>query len=67
MEIPEKARADSYHLALATWHGMDFMVSCRPFKRPARPIFQMDSSPWIPWDRQDAGAIKIHMAVWWDS
>ena len=27
MEIPEKARADSYHLALATWHGMDFMVS----------------------------------------
>lgn len=27
MEIPEKARADSYHLALATWHGMDFMAS----------------------------------------
>ena len=27
IEIPEKARADSYHLALATWHGMDFMVS----------------------------------------
>lgn len=27
VEIPEKARADSYHLALATWHGMDFLVS----------------------------------------
>ena len=27
IEIPAKARADSYHLALATWHGMDFMVS----------------------------------------
>ena len=27
IEIPEKARADSYHLALAAWHGMDFMVS----------------------------------------
>lgn len=27
IEIPEKARADSYHLALATWHGMDFMIS----------------------------------------
>ena len=27
IEIPEKARADSYHLALATWHGMDFVVS----------------------------------------
>jgi predicted nucleic acid-binding protein len=27
IDIPEKARADSYHLALATWHGMDFMVS----------------------------------------
>jgi predicted nucleic acid-binding protein len=27
IEIPEKARGDSYHLALATWHGMDFMVS----------------------------------------
>ena len=27
IEIPEKARADSYHLALATQHGMDFMVS----------------------------------------
>ncbi len=26
-EIPEKARADSYHLSLASWHGMDFLVS----------------------------------------
>lgn len=25
--IPEKARADAYHLALATFHGMDFLVS----------------------------------------
>lgn len=25
--LPEKARADSYHLALATWNGMDFMIS----------------------------------------
>lgn len=27
LEIPEKARADSYHLAIASWHGMDFVVS----------------------------------------
>ena len=27
IEIPEKARADSYHLSLASWHGMDFMIS----------------------------------------
>jgi hypothetical protein len=27
IEIPEKARADSYHLAVAAWHGMDFLVS----------------------------------------
>lgn len=27
IEIPEKARADSYHLAIAAWHGMDFLVS----------------------------------------
>ncbi len=27
IDIPEKARADSYHLALAAWHGMDFLVS----------------------------------------
>jgi predicted nucleic acid-binding protein len=25
--IPEKARADAYHLALATYHGMDFLLS----------------------------------------
>ncbi|MFH1146299.1 MAG: hypothetical protein V1736_01160 [Pseudomonadota bacterium] len=32
VEIPEKARADSYHLALAAWHGIDFLVSwnCAP-------------------------------------
>ncbi len=27
ISLPEKARADSYHLALSTWHGMDFVVS----------------------------------------
>lgn len=27
IEIPEKARADSYHLAVAAWHGMDFLIS----------------------------------------
>lgn len=27
IEIPQKARADSYHLAVAAWHGMDFVVS----------------------------------------
>lgn len=27
LDIPEKARADSYHLAIASWHGMDFLVS----------------------------------------
>ena len=27
IRLPEKARADAYHLALATWHGMDFVVS----------------------------------------
>jgi predicted nucleic acid-binding protein len=26
-QIPGKARADAYHLALATFHGMDFLVS----------------------------------------
>ena len=25
--IPDKARADTYHLAVAAWHGMDFLVS----------------------------------------
>ena len=27
MDIPEKARADSYHLAIAARHGIDFLVS----------------------------------------
>ncbi|MBI2952003.1 type II toxin-antitoxin system VapC family toxin [bacterium] len=27
IQIPEKARGDAYHLALATYHGMDFLVS----------------------------------------
>jgi hypothetical protein len=27
IHIPEKARTDAYHLAMATWHGMDYMVS----------------------------------------
>jgi hypothetical protein len=27
LQIPETARLDSYHLALAAWHGLDFMVS----------------------------------------
>ncbi len=27
LDIPEKARADTYHLAIASWHGMDFLVS----------------------------------------
>lgn len=27
LQIPEKARLDTYHLALATWHGLDFLVS----------------------------------------
>ena len=27
LPIPEKARADAYHLALATEHGMDYLVS----------------------------------------
>jgi predicted nucleic acid-binding protein len=26
-QIPQKARGDAYHLALATYHGMDFLVS----------------------------------------
>jgi len=25
--IPARARADAYHLALATWHGLDYVVS----------------------------------------
>jgi len=27
VQIPEKARADAYHFALAKYHGMDFLVS----------------------------------------
>ena len=27
LEIPNKARNDSYHLALAVYHGMDYLVS----------------------------------------
>jgi hypothetical protein len=27
INIPEKARADAYHLALATWHGIKYLVS----------------------------------------
>ena len=27
LQIPEKARPDSYHLALATFHGMDYLVT----------------------------------------
>ncbi|MEK7307603.1 MAG: type II toxin-antitoxin system VapC family toxin [Nitrospirota bacterium] len=27
LDIPEKARSDSYHLAIAAWHGIDFLVS----------------------------------------
>ena len=27
IDIPEKARADSYHLAIASWHGIDYLVS----------------------------------------
>ncbi len=26
-QIPDKARGDAYHLALATCHGMDYLVS----------------------------------------
>ena len=27
IHIPEKAKADAYHLAMATWHGIDYLVS----------------------------------------
>lgn len=27
IHLPEKARADAYHLATATFHGMDFLIS----------------------------------------
>jgi hypothetical protein len=25
--LPDKAQADAYHLALASWHGLDYLVS----------------------------------------
>jgi hypothetical protein len=25
--VPDKAQADAYHLALAAWHGLDYLVS----------------------------------------
>jgi predicted nucleic acid-binding protein len=27
IDLSEKARADAYHLALAVWHGMDYLVT----------------------------------------
>jgi predicted nucleic acid-binding protein len=27
LQLPDKALADAYHMALATWHGMDYVVS----------------------------------------
>jgi predicted nucleic acid-binding protein len=27
IRIPEKAKSDAFHLAVATWHGLDFLVS----------------------------------------
>jgi len=27
MQLPERARADAYHVALAAWHGMDYLVT----------------------------------------
>jgi hypothetical protein len=27
LQIPDRALADAYHLALAAWHGMDYLVS----------------------------------------
>jgi predicted nucleic acid-binding protein len=27
INLPEKARADAYHLALAVWHGMNYLVT----------------------------------------
>lgn len=27
IDIPERARADAYHLALAVWHGMDYLLT----------------------------------------
>lgn len=27
LQLPDKALADAYHMALATWHGMDYLIS----------------------------------------
>lgn len=27
IDLPERARADAYHLALAVWHGLDYLVT----------------------------------------
>ena len=27
IQLPERARADSYHLAFASWHGMDYLIT----------------------------------------
>jgi len=27
IDLPERARADAYHVALAVWHGMDYLVT----------------------------------------
>lgn len=27
IQLPERARADSYHLAFAAWHGVDFLIT----------------------------------------
>ncbi len=27
LELPDKARADAYHIATAVWHGLDYMVT----------------------------------------
>lgn len=27
LQLPDKAQADAYHMALATWHGIDYLVS----------------------------------------
>jgi predicted nucleic acid-binding protein len=27
IDLPERARADAYHLALAVWHGMNYLVT----------------------------------------
>ncbi len=27
LDLPDKARADAYHMALAVWHGLDYIVT----------------------------------------